>query len=142
MQVFFYVTIIDLKLLLSFLIKKSLQWNFIWNVYKVNALFFKTNIPSHHTRHKILDCTWSHASSSWQERIVALALISSQNWLKGGGAGGGEYNLIFLHFTFGEEWQAITCVPQHVPKIILGALLSCTLDIKIARLVLIFKLQH
>ena len=33
------------------------------------------------------------------------------------------------------------CVPQHTPKIILGALLR-TLDIKIARLVLIFKLQH
>ena len=30
--------------------------------------------------------------------------------------------------------------PQHAPKIILGALLSRTLDIKIARLVLIFNL--
>ena len=29
---------------------------------------------------------------------------------------------------------------HHAPKIILGALLSCTLDIKIARLVLIFNL--
>ena len=33
-------------------------------------------------------------------------------------------------------------VPQHAPKIILAALLSRTLDIKIASLVLIFKLQH
>ena len=32
--------------------------------------------------------------------------------------------------------------PQRTPKIILGALLSCTLDIKIAHLVLNFKLQH
>ena len=32
--------------------------------------------------------------------------------------------------------------PQHAPKIILGALLSRTLDIKIAHLILIFKLQH
>ena len=30
--------------------------------------------------------------------------------------------------------------PQHAPKIILGALLLCTLDIKIARIVLIFNL--
>ena len=81
MQAFFYVTIIDLKLLLSFLIKKSLQWNFISNVYKVNTLFFETNIPSHHTRHKILARTRSHAFSSWHERIVALALMFSRNRL-------------------------------------------------------------
>ena len=31
---------------------------------------------------------------------------------------------------------------EDAPKIILGALLSRTLDIKVARLVLIFKLQH
>ena len=42
----------------------------------------------------------------------------------------------------GEEWRVIARLPQHAPKIILGALLSRTLDIKIARLVLIFKLQH
>ena len=42
----------------------------------------------------------------------------------------------------GEEWLAIVRAPQRAPKIILGALLSRTLDIKIARLVLIFKLQH
>ena len=42
----------------------------------------------------------------------------------------------------GEEWRAIARAPQHAPKIILGALLSRTLDIKIARLILIFKLQH
>ena len=40
----------------------------------------------------------------------------------------------------GEEWQAITRVPQHAPKINLGALLLCTLDIRIARLILIFNL--
>ena len=46
MQVFSIVTIIDLKLLLSFLIKKSLQWNFISNVYKVNSIFRnKHSIP-------------------------------------------------------------------------------------------------
>ena len=33
-------------------------------------------------------------------------------------------------------------VPHHVLKIILGVLLSHTLDIKVARHVLIFKLQH
>ena len=33
-------------------------------------------------------------------------------------------------------------ISQHMRKIILEALLSRTLDIKIARLVLIFKLQH
>ena len=38
----------------------------------------------------------------------------------------------------GEEWWTITCAP----KVILGVLLLHTLDIKIARLVLIFKLQH
>ena len=32
--------------------------------------------------------------------------------------------------------------PHHMPKIILGVLLSRTLDIRIARLILIFKLQH
>ena len=32
--------------------------------------------------------------------------------------------------------------PQHAPKIILGALLLRTLDIKLARLVFTFKLQH
>ena len=32
--------------------------------------------------------------------------------------------------------------PQHTPKTILGALLSRTLDTKIVRLVLIFKLQN
>ena len=32
--------------------------------------------------------------------------------------------------------------PEHSPNIILGALLSRTLAIKIARLVLMFKLQH
>ena len=36
----------------------------------------------------------------------------------------------------GERSRAL----QHAPKIILGALLSCTLGIKIARLVLIFNL--
>ena len=36
----------------------------------------------------------------------------------------------------------MTGAPQHAPKIILGALLLFTLDIKIARLILIFKLQH
>ena len=36
----------------------------------------------------------------------------------------------------GERSRAL----QHAPKNILGALLSCTLDIKIARLVLIFNL--
>ena len=40
----------------------------------------------------------------------------------------------------GEDWRAIACAPQHAPKIILGALLSYTSDIKIARLVLIFNL--
>ena len=40
------------------------------------------------------------------------------------------------------EWQAIASMPHHAPKIILGVLLSHTLDIKIACLVLIFKLQH
>ena len=34
------------------------------------------------------------------------------------------------------------CVPQHLPKIILGVLLPYTLNIKIVPLVLIFKLQH
>ena len=38
----------------------------------------------------------------------------------------------------GEQSRA----PRHTPKIILGALLSRTLNIKIARLVLIFRLQH
>ena len=38
--------------------------------------------------------------------------------------------------SLGERSRAL----QHAPKIILGALLSCTLDIKIARLVLIFNL--
>ena len=33
-------------------------------------------------------------------------------------------------------------VPQHTPKMILVVLLSHTLDIKIARLILISKLQH
>ena len=35
-----------------------------------------------------------------------------------------------------------TGVPQHAPKIILEVLLLCTLNTKIACLVLIFKLQH
>ena len=39
----------------------------------------------------------------------------------------------------GEEWRAIALAPEHVPKIILGELLSGTLAIKIARLVLMFK---
>ena len=54
----------------------------------------------------------------------------------------GKYTLSIPGSRLGEEWQAIARVPQHVPKIILGALLSPTLDIKIACLVLIFKLQH
>ena len=45
-----------------------------------------------------------------------------------------------------QAWQgmASNCarVPWHMPKVILGVLLSHTLDIKKARLVLIFKLQH
>ena len=36
--------------------------------------------------------------------------------------------------------QSRACVPQHTPNIILGVLLSCTLDIKIAHLLLIFNL--
>ena len=42
----------------------------------------------------------------------------------------------------GEEWRAIARAPEHAPRIILGALLSRTLAIKIDRLVLMFKLQH
>ena len=45
-----------------------------------------------------------------------------------------------------QAWQGMAsdhmCMSQHVPKIILGALLSRTLNIRIARLFLIFKLQH
>ena len=33
-------------------------------------------------------------------------------------------------------------MPHHMPKIILGVLLSHTFDIRIARLIVIFKLQH
>ena len=40
----------------------------------------------------------------------------------------------------GEEWWAITCMSQYAPKIILGVLLSSTLHLKIACLVLIFNL--
>ena len=43
------------------------------------------------------------------------------------------------YYRLDDEWRAIARVPRHVPKIILGALLSHTLDIKIARLVLIFN---
>ena len=43
-----------------------------------------------------------------------------------------------------KAWQAMVSdhgrAPQHAPEIILGALLSRILDIKIAHLVLIFKL--
>ena len=49
----------------------------------------------------------------------------------------------FLPFyRLGEEWQAIAHTPQHAPNIILGVLLLRTLDIKIAHLILLFKLQH
>ena len=45
-----------------------------------------------------------------------------------------------------QAWRGMTrdrtCASQHTPKIILGTLLLRTLDIKIARFVLIFKLQH
>ena len=45
-----------------------------------------------------------------------------------------------------QAWQGMasdrTHMPQHTPKITLGVLLSPTLDIKIACLVVIFKLQH
>ena len=51
---------------------------------------------------------------------------------------GGKYFLCRL----GEEWRVIACVPQHAPKIILGVMLLRTWDIKIARLILIFNLQH
>ena len=51
---------------------------------------------------------------------------------------GGKYFLSRL----GEEWQVIAWVPQHAPKIILGVMLLRTWNIKIARLILIFKLQH
>ena len=40
------------------------------------------DVPTIRRTHKILDRTRSHASSSWHEQIVALALISSQNRLK------------------------------------------------------------
>ena len=46
----------------------------------------------------------------------------------------------FSCYRLGEEWRAIARAPQHAPKIILGAELLHTLDIKIARLVLIFNL--
>ena len=46
--------------------------------------------------------------------------------------------------TLNQVWREMASdherAPQHTPKIILGALLSRTLDIKIARLVLIFNL--
>ena len=51
--------------------------------------------------------------------------------------------LIFLCLLLcwlGKEWQAIVHMPQHMPKIILGALLLHTLDIKIACLIPIFNL--
>ena len=43
-----------------------------------------------------------------------------------------------------QAWRGMTSdhAPQHATKIILGALSSRILDIKIAHLVLIFKLQH
>ena len=44
-----------------------------------------------------------------------------------------------MYFRLGEELRAIAGAPQHMPKIILGLLLSRTWD---TRLVLIFKLQH
>ena len=43
-------------------------------------------------------------------------------------------------FRLDEEWRTIARTPQHVPKIVLGTLLSRTLDIKIVCLVLIFNL--
>ena len=44
-----------------------------------------------------------------------------------------------MYFRLGEELRAIAGALQHMPKIILGLLLSRTWD---TRLVLIFKLQH
>ena len=38
--------------------------------------------------------------------------------------------------------MASDCAPQHMPKIILGALLLHTLDIKMTCLIVIFKLQQ
>ena len=46
------------------------------------------------------------------------------------------------HTRLGKEWWVTACVPRLMPKIILGVLLLCTLDIKMAHLIVIFKLQH